>query len=70
MWGGGLRGGTVVGKTDKEGATVVDRPVKTGDFLATVCEILEIDHSKQNEAANGRPVRIVDKATPFTKDVI
>jgi uncharacterized protein (DUF1501 family) len=70
MWGGGLKGGTVVGKTDKEGATVAERPVKTTDFLATVCEVLNIDHNKQNEAASGRPIRIVDKPTPFTKDVI
>jgi uncharacterized protein (DUF1501 family) len=70
MWGGGLKGGQVVGKTDKEGATVADRPVKSVDFLATVCEVLGIDHAKQNEAANGRPVRIVEKPTPFTKDVM
>lgn len=71
MFGGGLKGGQVIGKTDKEGATVAERPVKTGDFLATVCEVLGIDHTKDNEAANGRPVKIVDKGNkPFTKDVL
>jgi len=71
MFGGGLKGGQVVGKTDKEGATVVERPVKTGDFLATVCEILGVDHTKENMAGNGRPIRIVDKGSePFTKDVL
>ena len=71
MFGGGLKGGRVVGKTDKEGATVAERPVKTGDFLATVCEVIGIDHTKENEAVSGRPIRIVDKGNvPFTKEII
>ncbi len=67
LWGGGIRGGGVVGQTDKEGATVVDRPVSAQDFLATICELLGIDYTQQNETPSGRPVRIVDKANPFTK---
>ena len=59
--GGGIRGGQVIGRTDAEAATVVDRPVSTLDFMATVCTILGIDHNKQNQAPNGRPVRIVDR---------
>ena len=71
MFGGGVKGGQVVGKTDKEGATVVERPVGTTDFLATVCEVLGIDHTKENEAASGRPIRIVDKGNkPFTKEIL
>jgi len=71
MFGGGLKGGRVVGKTDKEGASVAERPVKTGDFLATVCDVLGIDHTKENEAVSGRPIRIVDKGNvPFTKEII
>ncbi len=71
MFGGGLMGGRVVGKTDKEGATVAERPVKTGDFLATVCEVLGIDHTKDNEAVSGRPIKIVDKGNnPFTKEIV
>jgi hypothetical protein len=70
MWGGGIKGGQVVGKTDKEGATVEDRKVGTTDFLATVCDVLGIDHTKKNETANGRPIQIVDKPNPFTKQII
>lgn len=71
MFGGGIHGGQVIGKTDKEGATVVERPVSPGDFLATVCELMGIDHTKENEAANGRPIRIVDKGNkPFTQELI
>ena len=66
--GGGIQGGQVVGKTDKEGARVVDRPISTIDFLATVCRILGIDYQKRNMTDIGRPVRIVDKgAKPITE---
>ncbi len=61
--GGGIRGGQVVGRTDAEAATVTDRPVSTIDFMATVCRILGIDHNLQNQAPNGRPVRIVDRGS-------
>jgi hypothetical protein len=68
MAGGGIRGGQVIGRTDAEGATVTDRPVSPLDFLATVCRVLGIDYNKQNQAANGRPVRIVDRgANPITQ---
>ncbi len=70
MWGGGLAGGRVIGKTDKEGAVVEERKTTAPDFLATACEMLGIDHQKQNETPTGRPIRIVDKPNPFTKDVV
>jgi uncharacterized protein (DUF1501 family) len=70
MFGGGLKGGQVIGSTDREGATVVDRKTSAQDFLATVCELLGIDHTKQNETPGGRPVRIVDKPNPFTKQIV
>lgn len=61
MIGGGIRGGQVIGRTDAEAATVVDRPVSTVDFMATVCHILGIDYTKMNQTPIGRPVRIVDR---------
>ena len=71
MFGGGLKGGQVYGSTDKEGATVTDKPVKTGDFLATVYEVLGVDHKKDNDAPGGRPIKIVDKGNvPFTKAIM
>ncbi len=70
LWGGGTRGGTVVGKTDKEGASVVERPTSAQDFLATVCELMGIDYTKKNETPNGRPVQIVEKAKPFTDLIV
>ncbi len=61
LFGGGIRGGQLIGKTDKEGADVIERPISALDFLATVCTILGIDHTKQNPTPIGRPIRIVDK---------
>ena len=70
MFGGGLAGGRVVGKTDKEGAVVEERKVSAADFLATVCELVGIDHTRKNETPNGRPVQIVEKPHPFTKEIL
>ncbi|HEY1188018.1 MAG TPA: DUF1501 domain-containing protein [Gemmata sp.] len=69
MFGGGLKGGQVLGKTDAQGASVAERPTTAQDFLATVCELMGIDHTKKNETPTGRPIQIVDKPKPFTKDV-
>jgi hypothetical protein len=70
MWGGGIRGGTVIGKTDKEGASVAERPTTAQDFLATICDLMGIDYTKKNETANGRPIQIVEKAKPFTEMIV
>ncbi|MFO0935934.1 MAG: DUF1501 domain-containing protein [Gemmataceae bacterium] len=67
MFGGGIAGGRIVGKTDADGVDVVDGKTSAQDFLATVCELIGIDYTKKNEAANGRPITIVEKANPFTK---
>jgi uncharacterized protein (DUF1501 family) len=59
--GGGIRGGQVIGRTDRDAAEVVDRPIGVSDFLATVCTILGIDYTHQNRAPGmERPIPIVD----------
>jgi hypothetical protein len=70
MVGAGLKGGTVYGKTDKEGATVEENKANAFDFMATVCELMGIDSAKENETSNGRPIRIVDKAGQTMKGLI
>jgi hypothetical protein len=69
MMGGGIKGGQVIGKTDKEGASVVERRISAIDFLATVCNILGVNHAKQNTTPNNRPVRIVDKGSNPIKEL-
>ena len=70
MLGGGVKGGTVYGRTDKEGATVEDGKTDAKDFLATVCELLGIDYTKENDTPTKRPIRIVDKPGKPVKAVI
>jgi hypothetical protein len=66
MIGGGIKAGQVIGATDKEGAAVTDKQVSALDFMASVCQVLGVNASKQNNAPTGRPIRIVDKAgTPM-----
>ncbi|MCI0379859.1 MAG: DUF1501 domain-containing protein [Gemmataceae bacterium] len=61
LMGGGIRGGRVIGRTDRLGATVEERPVTAADFMATVCEILGIDSRKVNTGPGGRTVRLVHR---------
>ena len=70
MFGGGVKGGTVYGRTDKEGATVEDGKTDAKDFLATVCELMGIDYTKENDTPTKRPIRIVDKPGKPVKAVI
>jgi hypothetical protein len=59
--GGGVRGGQTVGRTDATAATVVDCPVSTINFLATICRVLGIDAGREIMTPLGRPVTIVEK---------
>ncbi len=59
--GGGIKGGQVVGKTDRDGAAVVERPISVPDFLATVCTILGVDYKRKNRPPGvPRPISLVD----------
>jgi hypothetical protein len=64
--GAGVVGGRVIGKTDDKAMTVVDRPVKVGDFVATIYKALDINHAKEVEV-NGRPVKITDNGQPVSE---
>lgn len=59
--GGGVRGGQVIGRTDKVGAVVEDRPVSTADFFATICDLMGIRYDQEIETPGGRPLPRVEK---------
>jgi hypothetical protein len=59
--GAGVRGGQVIGQTDKQGAYVTRRPVAPADVACTVFEALGIDPRKPLVTPDGRPVEILDK---------
>jgi hypothetical protein len=68
--GGGIRGGQVVGRTSKDGATVEERPVTVPDLLATVTTALGLDFMKQNPSNVGRPIRIAEPTSKVIKEVL
>ncbi len=57
--GAGVKGGNVIGSTDKNGAFVTDRPVRPADVAWTVYEALGIDPTKELRTPEGRPVSIL-----------
>ena len=74
MWlaGGGVKGGTIVGKTDPIGYTIVERPVGPPDLHATVLHLmgingrdLEVPGRKRLEIDHGRPISEELKAAGF-----
>jgi hypothetical protein len=66
--GGGLKTGQVIGKTDRTGREVADRPITAPDFMATLYAALGINYKKEYTTAGGRPIRIVDKpGKPITE---
>ncbi len=58
--GGGIRGGCIVGASDKDGAYVADRPVSIGDLYATVYKAMGIDWTKTYMSPIARPVYIAN----------
>jgi hypothetical protein len=63
--GGGLRGGTVVGKTNPRAEHPVDRALKPADLLATVYHFLGIDTKTTFKDHSGRPIPILDEGEPI-----
>jgi hypothetical protein len=58
--GGGIRGGTVYGASDKIAAYVKENPVTPGDYLATVCHACGLDSTREIRDLEGRPFKICD----------
>lgn len=70
LFGGGIKGGQFIGKTDARGATVSERPISAVDFMATICTILGIKYDKELTTPNGRPIRTVDKGEKVILELI
>lgn len=69
LCGGGLKTGQVIGRTDKGGGTVEERPIRVNDFMATVFKAVGIEPDKQLRAKSGRPFRLVDKDPNPVKEI-
>jgi hypothetical protein len=58
--GGGIRGGSVYGSSDKIGAYPATDPVTPGDLAATIFWRLGMDHTAEIRDLTGRPYRVAD----------
>jgi uncharacterized protein (DUF1501 family) len=61
LGGGGIKGGQVVGATNRDGDEVVDRPVGVTDLIATMTKALGIPLDTTYTTSLGRPMKIVDE---------
>jgi hypothetical protein len=60
MAGGGMKGGTVVGKTDELGFNVIEDKVHVHDLQATILNRLGFDHTRLTYRYMGRDFRLTD----------
>ncbi len=65
MGGGGVKGGLVVGSTDRLGTRPHSRPVTPANIHATIYQVLGIDPKLQLLDPSGRPVNVLDDPTPI-----
>jgi hypothetical protein len=65
LGGGGIKGGQVVGSTNRLGEHPHTRPVTPSNIHATIYRILGIDPNLQLLDPSGRPVNILDDPTPI-----
>jgi len=65
LGGGGVKGGIVVGATDKRGERPVERPITPGDIHATVYHVLGVDPNVSFVNTFGRPITALDHGVPI-----
>jgi hypothetical protein len=65
--GGGIRGGALVGRSDKHAAYPVDRPVSPQDLAATVFHALGIAPETRIHDAFDRPVPVIEEGRPLVE---
>jgi hypothetical protein len=67
MGGGGVRGGVVVGSTDRNGTRPATRPLRPCNVHATIYQVLGIDPRLQLTDPLGRPVAVLDDPTSISE---
>ncbi|HWE35558.1 MAG TPA: DUF1501 domain-containing protein [Isosphaeraceae bacterium] len=66
VWaGGGVAPGRVVGRSDDQGASVTDRPVRPADVAWTIYRALGVDPTRHLVTPENRPVAILDEGAPI-----
>ena len=67
--GGGVKGGVVYGKTDRDGHDVTEDKVTEGDFFATVYQSLGIDPEAENYSGS-RPIPLAPFGASVVNDLL
>jgi hypothetical protein len=67
LGGGGIRGGQIVGSTDRNGTRPHTRPLTPANIHATIYTVLGIDPKLQLLDPSGRPVNVLDDPTPISE---
>jgi hypothetical protein len=67
LGGGGVKGGQIVGSTDRLGQAPKDRAVWPADIHATIYHVLGIDPAIQFLDRTGRPVAAADQTKPIAE---
>ncbi|MBI3679782.1 MAG: DUF1501 domain-containing protein [Acidobacteria bacterium] len=65
--GGGIKGGQIIGATDKHAAEVTDRPISVEDLSATIFTALGVDIHRVNHTPEGRPIAVVNGGKPVVE---
>ena len=60
MAGGGVRGGTTIGKTDELGYFPAENPIHMNDLHATILHLLGLEHTRLTYRFQGREFRLTD----------
>jgi hypothetical protein len=65
MGGGGVKGGQIVGSTDRLGTAPASRPVRPEHIHATIYRVLGVDLGLHLQDRAGRPVPVLEDPTPI-----
>ena len=69
LTGCGIKGGSVYGKTDKDGHRVAEGEIKAGDLFATIFHALDVDY-KKDYYIGSRPIPLIDFGAKPVKEVL
>lgn len=70
MAGGGVKGGTVFGKSDEFGGKPVENPVHVHDLHATILHLLGFDHERLTFRHAGRDFRLTDVEGRIVREIL
>ena len=70
MAGGGVKGGTIHGRTDDFGFAAVENAVSVHDLHATILHLMGLDHERLTYRYSGRDFRLTDVEGNVVKEIL